>query len=492
MRFPRWVFTVAGLLVSLISVWQIRSAQDGLVITRLPGNSPPVTLITPQDSALSDRPVVLVAHGFAASHVIMRGFGLTLAHAGYNVVLWDFPGHGANPNPLLPESRMDELLQAAETALSKAQLEGLESSRGLAILGHSMGSGVALSFGLSHPETAATVAVSPIPIPVNPRLPRDLLLMAGSLETPFVSNARSLLAQAGGAGGDLNQGTARQLVIVPGVAHISILFSPTAHQTALDWMDGVFGPQPGARPYRDMRILWCVLGVVGVLIFFGSLAPLVREKPNTDEARSYPPIWRRLGALITGAMASTLLLWVFSQMGLSLQSLLGIQVGGYLLVWFAPAGIISLALMSRSPGRQTGRALLAGLVAFAALWLGVGFLGQFVFLQWLLIPARLVLWPLGSLLLLPWFLAVGQAVQQEAGWGRVSWWLLYTFLLTGAIFLALNLSPQLGFLIIVLPMFPIVLGLHALASAPYRNSWSFGLSGALFVSWLLLSLFPLL
>lgn len=69
MRISRWILTVVGLLSSLLSVWQIRSAQDGLVITRLPGDSPPVTLITLQDSTLSDRPVVLVAHGFAASQL---------------------------------------------------------------------------------------------------------------------------------------------------------------------------------------------------------------------------------------------------------------------------------------------------------------------------------------------------------------------------------------------------------------------------------------
>jgi hypothetical protein len=53
------------------------------------------------------------------------------------------------------------------------------------------------------------------------------------------------------------------------------------------------------------------------------------------------------------------------------------------------------------------------------------------------------------------------------------------------------LSPELGFLVIVLPLFPIVLGLHALVSAPHRGSWPFALSGALFTGWLLLAVFPL-
>lgn len=77
-------------------------------------------------------------------------------------------------------------------------------------------------------------------------LPRNLLLMAGSLEPSFVRNAEQRLSEAGGPGGDPAAGTARKLLIVPGVEHLSILFAPTAHATARDWLDATFGHQPGA------------------------------------------------------------------------------------------------------------------------------------------------------------------------------------------------------------------------------------------------------
>jgi len=63
--------------------------------------------------------------------------------------------------------------------------------------------------------------------------------------------------------------------------------------------------------------------------------------------------------------------------------------------------------------------------------------------------------------------------------------------LVGSLYLALVLNPELGFLVLLLPLFPIVVGLHALAAAPHRGVWPFALSGALFVSWLLLAVFPL-
>ena len=131
-----------------------------------------------------------------------------------------------------------------------------------------------------------------------------------------------------------------------------------------------------------------------------------------------------------------------------------------------------------------------GLLAFAALWLGVGLLGQMVWLHWLLIAPRLLLWPLGVVLLLPWFLAVS-SMAQTGGRMQIAGWLVHTLVVVGALMLALNLSPELGFLMLILPLFPIILGLHSLAAGPYRNKWSFALSGALFTSWLVLAVFPL-
>jgi hypothetical protein len=65
-------------------------------------------------------------------------------------------------------------------------------------------------------------------------------------------------------------------------------------------------------------------------------------------------------------------------------------------------------------------------------------------------------------------------------------------LLFAAITLAIRLTPELGFLALLLPVFPIVLAFHAIPNAPQKGVWSFALSGALFVSWLLLAVFPLI
>jgi pimeloyl-ACP methyl ester carboxylesterase len=489
MNARRWVLAATGLLLLLLSVGQILAAGSGLATSSLRSTDPPLTLIAPQGAALWSRPLVLIAHGYASSSVMMRGFALTLAHAGYSAILWDFDGHGANPRALASDGRGDSLLANAEAALKKAGTLGAGDPGQVAILGHSMGSGVALVFGQQHPTTAATLAISPVNALVTPELPRNLLLMAGSLEAPYLRNARDLLARAGGSGGNTAAGTARKMVTIPVVEHVSILFSTAAHTAARDWLDATFGPQPDAAAYTDRRLLWYGIGVLGALLAAGALAPLVSGPSRASQPQR--SLGRRLGALGGGVLGATLALRLLGGIGLALRSLFDLQVGGYLCLWFGVAGLLGLALLQARPRAPSRRDLVIGLLVFAVLWVGVGLLGQLVWLPWLLVPRRLLLWPLGALLLLPWFLAAGETVRDSNPPGRAGWWLAHSLILAGSLSLTIRLSPELGFLILVLPLFPLVLGLHALAAGTYRGAWPFALSGGLFTSWLLLAVFPL-
>lgn len=489
MKTRNWLTSVAGLLLVLVSVWQIATVTRGLEVVALRSTDPPLVIITPAGPRDASRPLVLVAHGLAGSTVIMRGFGLTLAHAGYTAVLWDFDGHGANPNRVPSSVGNNSLLSSAEAALVEATARGYGDPARVAILGHSMGTAAALVFGQEHPETAATIAVSPVGVSVSPDLPKNLLLMAGALEPRFLRNAEERLAEAGGAGGSPQAGTARELLVVPGVEHISILFSPAAHSAARAWLDATLGLQPGAVDYVDRRVVWYGLGVLGALLLGAGLAPVTADP--TSQVAASRPVWWRLAALAAGGLLSTLLLWLLGLAGLDLRSLLGMNVGGYLMIWFGLAGLLAQTFLWIRPRAPSRRALLGAILAFSVLWLGVGLLAQWVWLPWLLIPGRLVLWPLAVLLLLPWFLAAGETVQAARLGGRLGWWLAHSLVLLGALGLAVVLTPELGFLFLLLPLFPAVLGLHALAAAPQCGVWPFALSGALFVGWLLLAVFPL-
>jgi dienelactone hydrolase len=476
------------LVIFFISLWQVRQPAASLQVVTA-STDLPLTFIAPLGDT-SSRPLVLIGHGFAGSQAFMRGFAYTLAKAGYVTAVWDFDGHGANPRSLASELGRNNLNANAEQALAEARRLRMGDPRRTAILGHSMGSGVALQFGQDHPETMATIAVSPTGIPVTAALPRNLLLMAGEREPAFLANARQRLEEAGGEGGDLQAGTGRRLVVIPEVEHISIVFSPQAHTEARQWLDETFGVQEGAQAYRDQRIVWYGIELVSALL--ACLLLVMGSAPSGPAL----PLWRRGLALAGGALGSTLLFWLLSLLGLDLSRFLGLSVGGFLLAWFAAAGLLALAGLNL--GKSWGwlwslewKALLSGLLVAAALWLGVGLLSNELWLAWFLIPARLVLLPLGAVCLLPWFLAAGQAAGPASGWGRAGWWLAQTLIVVGAVLLALRLMPNLFFLVLVLPVFPLMLGIHALAAGRQRHAWAFGLSAALFIAWTLLAVFPL-
>jgi len=159
MTMRRWVSGFVGLVLVLLAFWQIRAPERGLKSVRASAGGVPMLFMGPVGAMDGSRPLVLVGHGFAGSGTIMRGFGYTLAHAGYVVALWDFDGHASNPNPMPTDALDGGLIANAELTLAQAQRLGIADTRRVAILGHSMGSGVALAFGLAHPDTAATIAV---------------------------------------------------------------------------------------------------------------------------------------------------------------------------------------------------------------------------------------------------------------------------------------------------------------------------------------------
>jgi pimeloyl-ACP methyl ester carboxylesterase len=482
------IYFIIGSILTLVSIWQIALSQSGLKIINLPNTDPPVTIISPSNASPNSHPTILIAHGFSGSSVLMRGFALTLAHAGYTTVSWDFRGHGLNPDPLTTSTSGD-LIVDAESALSVATTTGMIDTKKIAILGHSMGSGVAITYGMAHPDSAATIAVSPVNQSVTPSLPRNLLLMAGSLEARFLATAQKLLVMAGGESDDFSSGTARNLVTIPGVEHISILFSPYAHSVTRSWLDEAFGSQQGRTDYTDHRILWFGLGIFGIILLGNAGISLIhdsrQQKPNLD------PLWKRLLSIFTGGILATLTIWLLTVSGVKTNQSFGLLVGGYIILWFGFSGLISLIILRPEINKPTAQEIIKGLLVFAILWLGVGLLGSFVWLPWLLIQSRLLLWLPALILIAPWFFSVGSATRGAKPIAQIGWWFFQSLTVVFSLFLAIRLSPQLGFILILLPLIPLIIGIHMLIISSRHGVWAYTLSGAMFTAWLILAVFPL-
>lgn len=484
-------------IVLIVSSWLgITVARTGLEVRSFQKDGVPLLYLVPE--AAEAVPGVLVAHGFAGSKQLMLSYGHVLAHAGYAVMLWDFDGHGANGTRLQRYELQQNLDVALQALLEQPQVD----PNRLALLGHSMGSGVVMAAGVQAADRfAATVAVSPTGAGVTPQAPHNLQLQAGSGEARFVANAEQLLAQAGGENANLAAGQGRELVVIPGVEHITILFSDSSHDAALRWLDASFGrtsaSQSGdltSQPYRDRRMAWYGLHLLGWLMgltVFGSavptgIAPLLTQ-PQTTTTKVAPI--QQWAGLIAAPLVATAGLVLLSQR-FDLQGLGGVQVGGAIGVWFLIAGLTWLGVLARLP-RFTLRALGLGIVLFGILWVAFGAMAQVVWLQWWLIPIRLQLWLPLAIACLPWFLASGM-VQQNIGVGkRLLWWLGQSVVLISGFVLTLSFLPQLGFMFLLLPLFPPLIGVLSLVASLLNRAWVYAIGSTLFFGWLLAAGFPL-
>lgn len=486
-----------------IGSWQVVAADDGVRRTALDVDGLPVTLLEPVTPTADDTAGVVVAHGFAGSRSLMRAWGLALARNGYVVALPDLAGHGANPGVLDRQGdadiHRDEILQAVEVLIEHG---GVPSDR-IGLLGHSMGSGAVLRAGIDAPQrVAAVVAVSPTDATVTSSRPRDLLLLAGSLEGPFVTNAEDLLVRAGGPTGDPGSGqVARDLQIITGVEHVSILFSATAHAASIRWFDAAFDR---SSPGRDGPALmgWWVLFLVGTLTVWRSGAPcllrvvdrsrVVRAGVTAPPDDGGAPLRRELLGLSAGAVGATAVLAV-GGLVVPIGALGGMAVAPALALWFGVAGGLWWVI-GAGPGRPTGTDALGAALLLGILVLAFGVLAPDVWLPWFPIPRRTAyILPLAAAIV-PWTVMLAAGLRGRGGWSAVGWWAATSMIMVVGIATAAVSVPGLGFVLLLLPLFAPLLALIVAVATPWTRTvgspWAPGLAAAVFLGWAMAVLFP--
>ncbi|MGE5602534.1 MAG: alpha/beta hydrolase, partial [Nitrososphaerales archaeon] len=470
MSIRRWLLLGFAAILIALSWFMISAPRRGLVIRQISAGNVPMLYVAPA-GVTAPVPGVVIAHGFAGSKQLMLGYAYTLAHAGYATILFDFNGHGANGAALDRDALQANIAAATSTLIAQPEVD---RSR-LALLGHSMGSGAVMTAGINEAgRYSAVVAISPTGAAVRPDAPRNLLLQAGSLEGRFAANAGELLAAAGGRGDDFAGGRARNLVIVPFAEHISILFRRESHAAALDWLGRAFGAARSTS-YVDRRILWYGLHLAGWLLVLVACAPVLRSHRPVEKPAH---VGRRWLGLLLGTLAATAVAGLLGRFT-PLSTLLGIQVGAAVAVWFLIAGVVWL-WFNRQVHLPTPRDIGLGVIFLGLLVLAFGVMGQVVWVQWWPIPARAWRWPILALACLPWFLAAGYSQWGARAGGRVSWWLGQTVALVAGLYLTLMLAPSLGFLVLLMPLLPLILLVLAIGATSFDRPWAYAIGSAFF------------
>jgi pimeloyl-ACP methyl ester carboxylesterase len=484
------------------ALWNLHAQTAGVSITTVSIDGTPATLYRPASGGPA--PVVVIAHGFAGSQQLMQSFGLTFARNGYIAVTFDFLGHGRNPTPLTgsitettgaTRALVDQLAQVAAFA------RGLGDG-GLAVLGHSMASDIAVRFAESAPEVATTVAISMFSPAVTASAPRNLLVIVGAWEGPLKREALRAVGLAtapaiprvGVTYGDFALGTGRRAVISPHVDHVSVLFSQTTLREAVNWLDQSFGIKRATPAVVDSRGPW-------ILVLFGAIVLLARPLstllPRVADARLGAGLkWRRLWVLILIPMVATpLLLRVLP------THFLPVLVGDYLACHFALYGLITaLCLWVERSAHTPLQFSRPALAAAAAAVIAFGFVGvvwpiNSFFTSFVPGPGRFVLilvMLVGTLL----FFISDEWLTRGEGAARGAYAVSkIAFLLSLALAVALD-PMRLFFLIIIVPVIVIFFVVYGLFSRwTYRQTQHplvAGIANAVAFAWAIGVTFPLL
>ena len=116
-------------------------------------------------AALGSDHGVLVLHGFTGSPHSLRPLAESLADRGYTVELPLLPGHGTSLEDMVP-TRWSDWSGAAEAAYDALQARCAD----VAVVGLSMGGGLACWLAEHHPEVVALVVVNPLVEPIAAEL----------------------------------------------------------------------------------------------------------------------------------------------------------------------------------------------------------------------------------------------------------------------------------------------------------------------------------
>ncbi|MDJ0993511.1 MAG: alpha/beta hydrolase [Dinoroseobacter sp.] len=249
MTFIRVVILLVAVFLTGLSVWKLEGFRAGLEISHARVGDTPVTVYSSPEAPPA--PAVVIAHGFAGSRQLMEAFALTLAHAGYVAVSFDFEGHGRNPTPMsgdvtaiegTTQLLMSETERITDFALELEQVDGR-----VALLGHSMASDIVVRQTIADPRIAATVAISLFSQAVSEDAPRRLIAVNGEWEAMLREEARRVVQLVDA---DATEGVTvsvgdvtRRAVFAPSVEHVGVLYAPASLQESKDWLDLAFDRQ---------------------------------------------------------------------------------------------------------------------------------------------------------------------------------------------------------------------------------------------------------
>lgn len=342
------------------SLFKLEQARNGIEIDAFYVGQTPVTRYRLPET---DAPIVVVAHGFAGSTQIMQAYSLTLAQAGYEVLAFDFEGHGRNSVPMSGDvTSIDgttRLLVLQTSTIIKAVRQMDNAVNGIALLGHSMATDVLLRALIAEQEAGNSietmVGISMFSEVVNESTPSSLLIINGQwekrLREPALAQLQLLDPDAGEGESVTKNGVVRRVVVAPNMEHVGVLYSEAAISEALMWLNLTFNRDSMQTPVRMGG--WILLLLLGIVLLF---KPLVSLLPTTHARYPEIPAPRYWAAIVLPAIVTPLLALLPG------TSFLPVLVADYLMLHLGVYGLLQLLLIRTWPAVSVKASVYAALV----------------------------------------------------------------------------------------------------------------------------------
>ena len=315
MPYPFFILiSVICLGLALMSFTQLSRSEIGLETYRENVHGSPIIITKPIGS---DGNLVFLAHGFAGSSSFMRSIAVSLAHAGYTTVRYDFKGHGRHSSAysgnITTSSGATQLFLEQTNQILGHYLQKETNAKAI-IIGHSMASDIIFRAASMNSSIISSVGISNYTDVITKNQPNNVLIINGQWEPHLREKAISILHSIGITEpkentlyGFFKDGTARKVISISSVDHVGILYSTLTQRALISWLDNVGNY---THPIKTNHIgIWTttLLGslFIGFCIFSRSIPKKVSRKFDIKLVRCL------LVNLLAGVLTPTLLNFYF-------------------------------------------------------------------------------------------------------------------------------------------------------------------------------------
>ncbi len=269
----KWFALVVGLTaVGIIGLHTVPSVLITTYQTETPDN---VTIYYTvyQPVHAEKAPVVVIGHGIMVNKEMMTCFAVELAARGYVVANIDWRGHGKSTGFLT----RDELYTDLEAVIADIPLHTKADMSNIALLGYSMGGFPTYQYAVDHATVKAWVGVgsSADGDISSTTIPKNVLMVIAKYDEAFSpEEAKISMVSLTGAPlntiefekvyGDINNGTARKIHVVPRADHLTTPWNADVVLSAASWIDKTFD-NPTSTTAVYPRVFFLFIGITGLI-----------------------------------------------------------------------------------------------------------------------------------------------------------------------------------------------------------------------------------